>query len=158
MTPIPPAPFLSVCVDIFSLTEVSWQNQSYDSLVLCVDRHSGWMIAQPTLKKGLTAEKCAYILLEGGWIQSGVPTNITSDQVPQFVGQWFQTMCGRLGIREAFSQANHPQANGSAEVAGQQLIGLLRKLHAEEEINWVEALPRALLYLIDRVGEGGLSP
>ncbi len=67
-------------------------------------------------------------------------------------------MCVRLGIREAFSQAYHPQANGRAEVAGQQLIGLLRKLHAEEEINWVEALPRALLYLHDRVGEGGLSP
>jgi hypothetical protein len=38
------------------------------------------------------------------------------------------------------------------------LIGLLRKLLAEEEINWVEAQPRALLYLHDRVGEGGLSP
>ncbi len=67
-------------------------------------------------------------------------------------------MCGRLGIREAFLQAYHPQANGRAEVAGQQLICLLQKLHAEEEINWVEALPRALLYLHDRVGEGGLSP
>ncbi len=59
-------------------------------------------------------------------------------------------MCGRLGIQEAFSQA-HPQANGKAEVAGQQLFGLLRKLHAEEKINWVEALPRALLYLHDGV-------
>ncbi len=67
-------------------------------------------------------------------------------------------MCGRLGIREAFLHANQPQANGRAEVAGQQLSGLLRKLHAEEEINWLEALPRALLYLHDRVGEGGLSP
>jgi hypothetical protein len=39
-----------------------------------------------------------------------------------------------------------------------QLIGLLRKLHAEEEINWVEALPRALLYMHNRVEEGGISP
>ncbi len=50
------------------------------------------------------------------------------------------------------------KAIGKAEFAGQQLIGLLRKLHAEEEINWVEALRRALLYLHDRVGEGVLSP
>jgi hypothetical protein len=35
-------------VDIFSLTEVSWQNQSYDSLVLFVDRQRGWMIAHST--------------------------------------------------------------------------------------------------------------
>jgi hypothetical protein len=67
-------------------------------------------------------------------------------------------MCARLGIQETFSQAYNPQANGRAEVAGQQLIGLLRKLHAEEDINWVEALPRALRHIHDRVGEGGLSP
>ena len=30
-------------------------------------------------------------------------------------------------------------------VAGKTLKGILRKLHAEEGINWVEALPRALL-------------
>ncbi len=77
------------------------------------------MIAQPTLKKGLTAEKCAHLQLDGGWTQIGVPTTITSDQGPQFVGQWFQTICGRLGIREAFSQAYQPQANGRAEVAWQ---------------------------------------
>ncbi len=109
-------------------------------------------------KKGIDSRKmCTFI---AGWRldQWGVPTTITSDQGPQFVGQWFQTMCGRLGIREAFSQAYHPQANGRAEVAGQQLIGLLHQFHAEEEINWVEALHRALLYLHDRVGEGGLSP
>ncbi len=67
-------------------------------------------------------------------------------------------MCTRLGIRESLSQAYNPQANGRAEVAGQQLIGLLRKLHAEEDINWLEALPRALRHIHDRVGEGGLSP
>jgi hypothetical protein len=38
------------------------------------------------------------------------------------------------------------------------LIEVLRKLHAEDEINWVEALPRALRFIHDRVGEGGLSP
>ena len=51
MTPIPPAPFISVCVDIFSLPEVNWQENTYDALVLCVDRHSGWMIAHhPCIK------------------------------------------------------------------------------------------------------------
>ncbi len=57
MTPIPEAPLISVCVDIFSLPEVEWQNNIYDAAVLCVDRHSGWMIAQPSQYKGLTAEK-----------------------------------------------------------------------------------------------------
>jgi hypothetical protein len=158
MTPIPEAPLISVCVDIFSLPEVEWKENMYDAAVLCVDRHSGWMIAQPTQYKGLTAEKCAHLLLDGGWTHFGVPSVVTSDQGPQFAGQWFQTMCARLGIREAFSQAYHPQANGRAEVAGKQLIECLRKNHAEEEINWVEALPRALRYIHDRVGTAGISP
>ena len=140
------------------IPELKLQENTYDALVLCVDRHSGWMIAQPSMHKGLTAEKCAHLLLDGGWTQFGVPSTITSDQGPQFVGQWFVTMCSRLGLRESFSQSHYPQANGRAEVAGQQLISLLRKLHAENEINWVEALPRALRHIHDRVGEGGLSP
>ncbi len=74
------------------------------------------------------------------------------------MGQWYVTMCARLGIREFFSQAYNPKANGRAEKAGQQLIGRLQNLHAEEDINLVEALPRALRHIHDRVGEGGLSP
>ena len=53
-------------------------------------------------------------------------------------------MCSRLGIRQAFSQAHHHQANGRAEVAGKVLQGTLQRLHAQGNINWVEALPRAL--------------
>ena len=109
------------------------------------------------MHKGLTAEKWAHLLLDGGWTRFWVPSTITSDQGPQFVGQWFVTMCSRLGLRELFSQSHYPQANGRAEVAGQQLISLLRKLHAENEINWVEALPRALRHIHDRIVEGGLS-
>ena len=157
-TPIPEHPFVSVCVDIFSMPEVVWKGASYDQMVLCVDRHSGWMIARPTEKLGLTAEKCAHLLIEGGMGILGVPSVITSDQGPQFAGKWFRTMCARLGVRQAFSQAHRPQANGKAESAGKQVITLMRKMHAEEGMNWVEALPRVLMRLHDMAGEGGLSP
>ncbi len=76
------------------------------------------MIAQPSKYKKLTAEKCAHLLQDGGWMHLSVPSVVTSDQGPQFAGQWFQTMCARLGIREAFSQEYQPQGNGRAEVAG----------------------------------------
>ncbi len=98
MTPIPEAPLTSVCVAIFNLSEAVWQNNTYDALVLCVDRHSGWMIAQPSQHKGVTAKKYAHLLIDGGWFQFGVPSTITSDRGPQFVGQWYFTMCARLGI------------------------------------------------------------
>ena len=109
-------------------------------------------------KLGLTAERAAHLILDNGWESFGIPSVITSDQGLQFVGQWWKTMCARLGIRQAFSQAYRPQANGRAEVAGKSLISILRKLNAKEHVNWVEALPRVLRMYHDVVGEGGLSP
>ena len=67
-------------------------------------------------------------------------------------------MCAHLGIRHAYSQAYRPQANGRAEVAGKQLFNILRKLHCEERVNWVEALPRVLMLIHDVKSEASLSP
>lgn len=130
----------------------------YDCAVVCLDRHSGWIIAKPTQHVGLTAEKCAHLLLNDSWDQFGIPAIITSDQGPQFVGPWFQTMCSRLGILQSYSQAHRPQANGRSEAAGKQIFHKLRHLNAEKAINWVEALPRALRFIHDQEGPGGLSP
>ena len=156
--PIPERFMTSVSIDIFSMPEVTWSGVSYDCLVLCIDRLSGWIVARPALKNGLTAKATAHLLLDAGWNIFGIPTTITSDQGPQFTGQWWRTLCARLGVRQAFSQAHRPQANGKAERAGQQVIELLKKLNGDEDINWVEALPRVLSQIHDMVGEAGLSP
>ena len=124
MTPIPNHVMSSVCLDIFSLPPVTWGGQNFDTLVVCVDRLSGWIIAKPTLGKGLTAKRTAHLLMDGGWETYGIPSLITCDQGPQFAGQWFRTMCARLGIRLVFSQAYRPQANGRAEVAGKSIKNL----------------------------------
>ena len=67
-------------------------------------------------------------------------------------------MCARLGIRQAYSQAYRPQANGRAEVAGKSIISLLRKVNTQGHTNWVEALPRVMWAYHNRPGETGLSP
>ena len=159
MTVVPPRVMASVAIDIFHLPEIEWQNQLYDTFVLCVDRHSGWMIARPTQDRGLTGEKVAHLLIDTAWGEMGVPSIITSDQGPQFVSQWWQTMCARLGIRQAYSQAYHHQANGRAEVAGRILKDTLRALLVDKNISWVEALPRALRIIHDTPDPvTGLSP
>ena len=88
----------------------------------------------------------------------GVPEVITSDQGQHFVGAWWRTMCARLGVRQAHGIAYRSQTNGRAEVAGKTLIHLLRKLHTEHGLNWVEALPRVLRHHHDAVNDTGLSP
>ena len=114
---------------------------------------------KPTQKEGLTGQRAANLMLESSWGEMGVPGIITSDQGSQFVAQWWETMCYRLGIRAAFSQAHHPQANGRAEVAGKVLIDLMRVLMLDHQQNWVEVLPRALRIHHDTVDPTmGITP
>ena len=93
-----------------------------------------------------------------GGIFFGIPSTITSDQGPQFSGAWWRTICARLGIRTAFSQAHKPQSNGRAKVAGKQFYGILCKLHTDMHVNWVEALPRVLRIHNDSPNDTGYSP
>ena len=127
------------------------------SYFVWIDSRGGSLLSLAK-KIGLTAERAAHLLIEGGWDTFGIPAIITSDQGPKFTGQWWRTMCARLGIRQAYSQAYRPQANGRAEVAGKTLISLMRKIWVKHGINWVEALPRILRFYHDLPGESGLSP
>jgi hypothetical protein len=63
-----------------------------------------------------------------------------------------------MGVRLAYSQAHRPQANGRAEVCGRIIHSSLRKMHVQEGVNWVEALPRVLRLHHDMVNEYGVSP
>ena len=145
-------------MDVFSPPATEWHGKKYDALLLCVDRFSGWIVSIPTQKEGLSAEKAAHLMLENSWNTFGIPQIITSDRGANFAGRWWKTMCSRLGIRQAYSQAHRAQANGRAEVAGKTIYNLLRKMHTEERLNWVEALPRALRYHHNTIGECGFSP
>ena len=159
MTPIPPRVMASVSMDLFQMPEVDYDGQKFDAFLLWVDRHSGWMVARPTQYDGLTGEKAAKLMIENSWGEMGIPFTITSDLGPQFISGWWKTMCSRLGIRQAYSQAYRSQTNGRAEVAGRVIQDILRKMHAETGINWVQALPRALRIQHDAVSPiTGLSP
>ena len=157
-SPIPDRIMTSVCLDIFRMPRVTWRKREYDGFLLCVDRLSGWIIAKPCLYAGLTAEEAAHLMMDGGWETFGIPSVITSDQGAHFVGQWWRTWCARMGVRQAFSQAYRAQANGRAERAGKSLKDLMRKVHTEKQVNWVEALPRVMRIYHDTPGESGLSP
>jgi hypothetical protein len=75
-----------------------WKGENFDCLVLCVDRVTDWLLAKPALKEGLTGEKTAHLLLDGGWGEVAVPTHITSDQGTQFISSFFRTVCAETSI------------------------------------------------------------
>ena len=158
--PIPSRIMSHVAVDLFMLPEVTVNGQIFDAMALCVDRTSGWIVATPHKNKGLTAEIVAKVMFEH-WQMFGLPATVTSDQGSHFAAAWWQTMCALHGVRYAYGQAYHHQANERAEVAGKQVIRCLRRLIADEEepgVTWVELLPKVLRCIHDAPGESGFSP
>ena len=88
MTALPTRSMSHVCIDVFTLPPTQWQGVEYDCMIVCVDRLSGWIVAIPTTKLGLTGEKAADLLLDKVWYVFGVPTVVSSDQGFQFMSRW----------------------------------------------------------------------
>ena len=121
-TPVPDQPMESVAMDVFSMPEVHIGKETFDCVVLCVDRHSGYVVAVPARKKGLLAKEVAVMMIRHWLTVFDIPRTICSDRGPQFTGGWFKAMCSLMGIRHAKSVAYLRRSSGRAEVAGRQLF------------------------------------
>ena len=128
-------------------------------MVLCVDRHSGYVMAVPARKKGLLAKEVAVMMIRHWLTVFGIPRTICSDRGPQFTGGWFKAMCSLMGIRHAKSVAYLSRFNRRAEVAGRQLFEKLRIIHLmNPRRNWFEEMWPALQAHHDTPTPGGSSP
>ena len=169
-TAIPEAPMRSVAMDVFAMPEVTVEGETYDCVILAVDRHSGYMVAVPGKKSkkndrkdkhgvGLQAKTVANAMIRHLLTIFDVPAVICSDWGSQFVGTWFKRMCKHMGIRHAKTVAYRSRSNGRAEVAGRQMFETFRQLHIDEPgRNWYNSLWRVLQAYDDLPGPTGLSP
>ena len=103
LTPVPDEPMESVAMDVFSMPEVHIGKETFDCVVLCVDRHSGYIVAVPARKKGLLAKEVAVMMIGHRLTVFDIPRTICSDRGPRFTGGWFKAMCFLMGIRHAIS-------------------------------------------------------
>ena len=144
---------------VFSLPEVRIGKEVFHSVVLCVDRHSGYIAGVLARQKGLLAKEVAVMMI-GHWLTVfGNPRTICSDRGPQFTGGWFKAMCSVMGIRHVKSVAYLSRSNGRAQVAGRQLFEGLHKIHlTNKRCNWFEELLPALKAHQDTPTRDGLSP
>ena len=71
---------VSVFLDIFRMPEVILHGKKYDSMAVCVDQHSGWVVAVLCQHKGLRGMDIAQKVIEWQWRPFGVPALIKSDQ------------------------------------------------------------------------------
>ena len=158
-SPVPDQPMESVAMDVFSMPEVYIGKETFDCLVLGVDRHSSYVVAVPARKRGLLAKEVAVMIIRHWLTVFDIPRTICSDRGPQFTGGWFKAMCSLMGIHHAKSVAYLSQSNGRAEVAGRQLFEKLRKIHiTNPRRNWFEEMWPALKAHHDTPTPDGLSP
>ena len=133
----------SVAMDVFAMHEVTVEGETYDCVILAVDRHSGYIVAVPGKKSkkmnkkdkhgvGLQAKTVANAMIRHWLTNFDVPAVICSDRGSQFVGTWFKTMCKHMGIWHAQTVAYHSRLKGRAEVAGRQMFETFRQLLIDE--------------------------
>ena len=146
------------------------EGETYDCVILAVNRHSGYIVAVPGKKSkkkdkkdkhgvGLQAKTVANAMIRHWPTIFDVPAVICSDRGSQFVGTWIKTMCKHMGIRHAKTVAYHSRSNGRAEVAGRQMFEQFRQLHIDEPgWNWYNLLWRVLQAYHDLPGPTALSP
>ena len=66
-------------MDVFSMPEVHISKEIFDCVVLCVDCHSGYMVAVPARKKGLLPKEVAVMIICHWLTVFGIPRTICSD-------------------------------------------------------------------------------
>ena len=160
----------SVAMDVFAMPQVTVEGETYDCVILAVDRRCGYIVAVPGKKSkkkdkkdkhgvGLQAKIVANAMIRHGLTIFDVPAVICTDRGSQFVGTWFKTMCTHMGIRHVKTVAYHSRSNGRAEVAGRQMFETFRQLHTDEPgRNWYKLLWRVLQAYHDLLGPTVLSP
>ena len=158
-TPIPDQPKGNVAMDVFCMPEVHIRQEVFDGVVLCVDRHSSYVLAVPARKKVLLAKEVAVMMICHWLTVFGVPRKNCSDCGSQFTGSWFQAICSLTGIRHTKSVAYLCRPNGPAEVAGRHLFEKLHTIQLTKKCcNSFEEMWPALKAHRDPPTPGGLSP
>uniref|UniRef100_A0A3B3HD22 Gypsy retrotransposon integrase-like protein 1 n=1 Tax=Oryzias latipes TaxID=8090 RepID=A0A3B3HD22_ORYLA len=134
--PTPHRPWSHLAVDFVTGLPSS---QGNTVILTVVDRFSKAVHFIP-LPQLPSATETAKILVNHVFRHHGIPVDIVSDRGPQFISQVWRAFCTALGASVSLSSGYHPQSNGQAERANQELEAGLRCLAAQNQSDWSEFL------------------
>ena len=143
--PIPEDVFSSLCMDFLQLEAcIGSDGKKYDYILVVVCRLSGYIVAIPCEKAGLSALAVAKLFLDKCVCFMGLPNEVVSDQDHLISSRFFTSLCEMVGIEQHFSIIYRPKGNGRAEAAVRAIVGVLRLALADYHQNWLQALPWAV--------------
>lgn len=135
--PIPHRPWSHIAVDFVTGLPPSEGN---DTILTIVDRFSKAVHFIP-LPKLPSAMETANLLVQHVFRLHGIPQDIVSDRGPQFTSQVWRAFCKALGTTPSLTSGYHPQSNGQAERANQDLESSLRCVASHLPSSWSSHLP-----------------
>ncbi len=110
---------------------------------MVIDRFSRWVEATPS--KDLGAGTVIKFLIREVVPRFGIPSEISSDNGKAFVEKVARGILQQLKIKQRLGAVYHPQSQGMVERINGTLKAKLNKICASTKLNWVDALPIALM-------------
>jgi transposase InsO family protein len=106
-------------------------------IALFVDRLGKRPITIP-VRDTITAKQLAPLFLLHVVRHVGIPDTIVSDRGPQFVSDFWNEFCKRIGTKLKLSTANHPQTDGQTKIVNQYFDQRLRPYINYYQDDWDE--------------------
>lgn len=117
------------------------KSRNFDSILSIVDHGlTKGIILCPT-NKTATAKDITELFLEKVYARFGLPDKIISDRDPRFMAKSVKTLFNRLGVKQSFSSAFHPQSDGTTERFNQEISAYLSIYCTQNPTTWTEHIP-----------------
>jgi len=110
--------------------------------MVVVDRFTK-MVHFIRLEERATASDVAESSLKEVWKLHRLPAEIISDMDAKFAGEFWKSLCKKLGIKRKMSTAYHPQSDRQTERVKQVVGGFLRIIVNYNQDDWYHLLPLA---------------
>jgi len=137
---VPYAAWSSTSIDF--ITQLP-NSAGYTQIMVVVDRFTK-RAHFVGLQENATATEVAEAFLKAVWKLHGLPSEIISDMDAKFAGEFWESLCIRLGIKRKMSTAYHPQTDGQTERVNQVLRGYLRIFVNYDQNDWYHLIPLAV--------------
>ena len=92
-------------------TSTDWKGDSYDSILVIVDRLTKMVHYEP-VKITIDAPSLAEVIIDVVVRPHGLPDSIVTDRGSLFTSKFWSSLCYFLGIKRRLSTAFYPQIDG----------------------------------------------
>ena len=142
LLPIPTHQWKDLSMDFVTGLPIltDWKGDSYDSILVIVDRLTKMVHYQP-VQVTIDAPKLAEVILDVVVWHHGLPDSIVSDRGSVFTSKFWSSLCYFLSIKQQLSTTFHPQTDGQTKRQNSTMEAYLRAFVNFKQNNWARLFP-----------------